>query len=220
MKSLKNFLLLLLFASLCSAVQRHENSWKKKASVNPIILEYVGNAQGYGSVPGYSMRIEVTIDTMVGVRYEVTSFHGSKVFSHMAVFYKFSNPNQTIFYNFITRKSFVSKASSSADNATSIDVIGQEVIGKYKCTHLQQGSGSDFWMSKDVPGFTALVASLKHVDPKQLSMPFDGTILNWGGLVKMKMVDHSTNALVGEIHLQNAKIGIPIRLGTFDVPSK
>src|SRR6476659_8285469 len=100
------------------------------------------------------------IDTTIGVRYEVVM--GSN--SHVAIFYKFSVPYQTVLYNFNTHKSSVIKASGSADSDPNVDVIGTETVNTYSCTHLQHGAGtdemSDYWMSPKLPGFAKLVNTL------------------------------------------------------------
>ena len=47
------------------------------------------------------------IDSLVGVKYEVYFEKGSSVSSHMAIFYKFSKPNHSVYYNYLTHKSKV-----------------------------------------------------------------------------------------------------------------
>src|SRR6185295_14587637 len=111
-----------------------------------VVLDYSGKVTGQYNM---GIGIEVTIDTLVGVRYEVTMT--GAINSHMALFYKFTNPKQTIFYNFITHKSYVNKESNSPDSDPNVAVIGTEAIGAYSCTRLQHGAGtheiSDYWMS-------------------------------------------------------------------------
>jgi len=168
--------------------------------------------------------IEVTIDTLVGVRYEVKL--SGAISSHTALFYKFSNPHQTIFYNFITHKSTVNKDTGSPDSDANVDVIGKETVGGYACTHLQHGAGTneitDYWMSSQIPGFFELINSLKTISAGLPAMAFNGTIFHWGGLVKMKIVDSDPKMgqMTMDLHLVNARINIPLPLNTFDVPSK
>ena len=69
-----------------------------------------------------------------------------------------------------------------------VEVIGNETVNSYLCTHLQHGEGtdevSDYWMSPNVPGFSKLVNTLKTISPGLPALAFSGTIFNWGGLVK------------------------------------
>jgi hypothetical protein len=188
-----------------------------------VVLDYNGSVTGAESM---GMGIEVTIDTLVGVRYEVKLTRGGSVFSHMALFYKFSNPQQTIFYDFITHKSTVSKDKGSPDSDANVDVVGKETVGAYACTHLQHGAGTrevtDYWMSSQIPGFLELINSLKTISAGLPAMAFNGTIFHWGGLVKMKIIDNDPKMgqLNMDLHLANARINIPLPLNTFDVPSK
>lgn len=225
MKSLKNSLLIIPIVLSSAApkppvIADHGPIGNNKRLAARVVLDYKGSVTG-----AYSMGIgiQVTIDTLVGVRYEVTLT--GAINSHMALFYKFSNPKQTIFYNFITHKSYVNKESNSPDSDPNVAVIGTEAIGAYSCTRLQHGAGtheiSDYWMSSQVPGFSELVNALKNISADLPGMAFNGTIFRWGGLVKMKVVDTEEKGnLTMNLHLDNAKINIPLRLGTFDVPSK
>src|ERR1044072_1625012 len=131
MKLFKNFLLVipivLTSASLKPSEMRglgaiHSN----KHLAARVVLDYSGSVTGDKSM---GIGIEVTIDTLVGVRYEVKL--SGAISSHTAIFYKFSNPHQTIFYNFITHKSFVNKDKESPDSDANVDVIGKETVGAY-----------------------------------------------------------------------------------------
>jgi hypothetical protein len=76
-------------------------------------------------------------------------------------------------------------------------------------------------MSTQVPGFGELTGALEAISAGLPAMAFNGTIFKWGGLVKMKIVDTDPKATLNmDLHLQNAKINIPLPLNTFDVPSK
>jgi len=186
-----------------------------------VVLDYTGKVTGQYNM---GIGIEVTIDTLVGVRYEVTMT--GVINSHIALFYKFSNPHQTIFYNFITHKSYVNKDGGAADSDPNVDVVGKETVGSYACTHLQHGAGtseiSDYWMSSQIPGFSELMNALKNISADLPGMAFNGTIFQWGGLVKMKIIDSDpkNGQMTMNLHLDNARINIPLSLNTFDVPSK
>jgi hypothetical protein len=224
MKRFNNLLFLIPIILLSAAlkplkVPDNGPAENKKRLAARVVLDYNGNVTGAG---GMGIGIEVTIDTLVGVRYEVRLTGG--ISSHSALFYNFSNPNQTIFYDFTTHKSHVNKGGSG-DSDPNVDVIGKEAVGAYACTHLQHGAGTneitDYWMSPQIPGFSELIHSLKTINAGLPAMAFNGTIFQWGGLVKMKIID--TDPKLGtvnmDLHLQNARINIPLPLNTFDVPS-
>ena len=223
MKSFKNFLMLLLIV-LSSAtlkpskVPGNRINYNKRLAAR-VVLDYNGSVTGVKSM---SIGIEVTIDTLVGVRYEVKL--SGAISSHTALFYKFSNPHQTIFYNFMTHKSFVNKDNGSPDSDANVDVIGKETVGGYACTHLQHGAGTneitDYWMSSRIPGFLELINSLKTISAGLPAMAFNGTIFHWGGLVKMKIIDSDPKMgqMTMDLHLANARINTPLPLNTFDVP--
>jgi hypothetical protein len=226
MKLFKNFLFVIPIFLTSAALKPSDirgngaiHSNKRLAA--RVVLDYNGSVTGPKRM---GIGIEVTIDTLVGVRYEVKLT--GDISSHTALFYKFSNPHQTIVYNFITHKSFVNKDNGSPDSDANVDVIGKETVGAYACTHLQHGAGTseitDYWMSSQIPGFLELIHSLKNISAGLPAMAFNGTIFHWGGLVKMKIIDSDPKMgqMTMDLHLANAKIDIPLRLGTFDVPSK
>jgi hypothetical protein len=227
MKSFKNFLLLspiVLGSAALNPSKVVENVAIQRGNrlAARVVLDYKGNVTGEYNM---GIGIEVTIDTLVGVRYEVTMT--GTINSHIALFYKFSNPQQTIFYNFITHKSYVNKGSGSPDSDPNVNLVGEETVGAYACTHLQHGAGtheiSDYWMSTQIPGFSELMNALKTINADLPGMAFNGTIFHWGGLVKMKIIETDPKkgqTLTMNLHLDNAKINIPLRLDTFEVPSK
>jgi hypothetical protein len=135
MKRLKIFFLWVPLA-LCSAGLVSFNHPKDKtAAGNGILLVYTGSMSGAVNI---DIDIRVEIDSSVGVRYEVVFESGkSNVLSHMAVFYKYSDPNETIYYNFLTHKSHANKCCGSGGDGTNLKVVGQDVIGSYSCTYLQ-----------------------------------------------------------------------------------
>ena len=223
MKSFKNYLLFLPIVFSSAGLKPDKvpgiaTPYNNERLAARIVLDYNGSVTGPQSM---GIGIEVTIDTLVGVRYEVKL--SGAISSHTALFYKFSNPHQTILYNFITHKSFVNKDKGSPDSDANVDSIGKETVGGYACTHLQHGAGTkevtDYWMSSQIPGFLELIHSLKTVSAGLPAMAFNGGIFQWGGLVKMKIID-SDPKMTMDLHLTNARINIPLPLNTFDVPSK
>jgi len=77
-------------------------------------------------------------------------------------------------------------------------------------------------MSSQIPGFSELMNALKNISADLPGMAFNGTIFQWGGLVKMKIIDSDpkNGQMTMNLHLDNARINIPLSLNTFDVPSK
>jgi len=220
MKHFKISLLVLAIALSSSRPKLAETSGTGMISGRQITLSYQGSltsSEGNGLIG-----IVVYIDTTIGVRYEMTNG-----FSHIAIFYKFSIPYQTVFYNFNTHKSEVIKANGSTDSDPNVDVIGTENVSSYSCTHLQHGGGtnevSDYWMSPNIPGFSKLVNALKRINPGMPALAFSGTIFNWGGLVKWKVYDvdkQSGQTINLELHLSNANTKVNLPAQTWDVPTK
>jgi hypothetical protein len=177
---------------------------------NQALLEYIGTVSN-----GYSLGIQVAIDTTIGVRYELTMQNGTAVLSHIAIFYKFSNPYQSVLYNFLTHKSNAIKYGGSSDSDPNVEVVGKENIDSFPCTHLQHGGGtdeiSDYWMSATVPGFSKLVNALKAINA---ALTFSGTIFNWGGLVKWTITSKTVNM---ELHLIEASTDVTLQPKTFEV---
>jgi hypothetical protein len=179
---------------------------------NQALLEYIGTVSN-----GYSLGIQVAIDTTIGVRYEFTMQNGTAVLDHIAIFYKFSNPYQSVLYNFVTHKSHVIKYGGPSDSDPNVEVVGKENIDSFPCTHLQHGGGSDeisdYWMSPTVPGFSKLVNALKAINAE---LTFSGTIFNWGGLVRWTITSKTINM---ELHLIEANTDVQLQPKTFEVPS-
>jgi hypothetical protein len=186
-----------------------------------VSLKYTGIMSGYTNV---NVGIAVEMDTSIGIRYEITYTLGVK--SHTAFFYKFSNPNQIIYYNFLTHKSEVIKNSGSAKEPE-VSVVGTAVIKNYSCTHLHHendkgNATEDYWMSTAVPGFAQVSSVLNKIDPSLKQMIINQSIFNWGGLVELKMKDVSNDGQTTtfNLYLTTAQAGIPINLADFEVPSK
>jgi hypothetical protein len=180
------------------------------------MLEYIGTVNN-----GFSLGIQVAIDTAIGVRYEFTMENGAAVLDHVAIFYKFSDPYQSILYNFVTHKSHVIKYGGVSDSNPNVEVVGTENVDSFRCTHLQHGGGSDeisdYWMSPALPGFSKLVNALKTINANLSTLAFSGTIFNWGGLVKWTITSKTVNM---ELHLIEANTDVELSASTFNVPSK
>src|SRR6476661_5706774 len=118
MNRFKNLLLVLPILLGSASMEPSEMSGNRivhnnKDSGKQALLEYTGSVSG---MVAYNIGIQVAIDTTIGVRYEVTFERGTAVMSHVAVFYKFSSPYQSVLYNFLTHKSTVNKNGGSPDS--------------------------------------------------------------------------------------------------------
>jgi len=187
------------------------------------LLKYSGKLTG--SVNNVSMSINVSarleVDSSTGVRYEV-SMQGPKISSHIGIFYKFSNPYQTIIYNFVTHKSEVNKGGGAIEDH-GVAVIGKDSVNNYLCTHLQQAKNSetqDFWMSTSVPGFAQVAGALKSIDPNLNMMVIIQSVFKWGGLVRLKWVAVTSQgeATTLTLNLIESQSGVRFPVGEFDVP--
>jgi len=166
--------------------------------------------------------IAVEIDTSIGIRYEVKYTLG--LTSHIALFYKFSNPHQIIHYNYLTHKTRVIKTGTSAKEED-LSVVGTDMIKNYSCTHLHhenENETQDYWMSHSVPGIAQIARVLHNIDPSLKMMAIDETLFKWGGLVQleMKSVMNKGQVATFNLYLSTAQVGIPINLADFDPPSK
>jgi hypothetical protein len=176
-----------------------------------------------------SLGIHFEMDSSIGFRYEVTMERGNSVFSHTAIFYKFSSPKQTIIYNFLTHHSSVNTGNNSSSGDPKLTVVGTESIDSFTCTHLQHTGGdndnksvSDYWMSPQIPGFSTLANAVNAISPGLFSMGINGTIFNWGGLVKLNMIENSSSgpSAAMSLHLQEANRDLSFPASDFDVPAK
>ena len=208
---------------LCSTGLLSVNYPKQKTlAANGILLVYTGSMSGAVNI---EIGIHLEIDSSVGVRYEVVFERGSNVLSHIAVFYKYSDPNETIYYNFLTHQSHANKCCGSASDGSNVTVVGQDVIGSYSCTHLQGVTSSandaeDYWVSPKVPGYTRLVNILNNLGVSE--MAFNGTIFQWGGLVKLKhrFTDPKSGKYQNaDINLSEVNSTMNFPATDFDVPS-
>ncbi len=229
MKQFK-ILLLLLSIALYSAGQgvpkqpKHTKIGMKKG--NGVLLVYTGGTTS-GPV-NMSTGIHIEIDSLVGVKYEVVYERGSSVTSHVAIFYKFSKPDQCVYYNYLTHKSKILITGGKTGGDMQVTVVGKEVIDSFSCTHLQhkgENAAEDYWMSKQVPGYLKLINILKSINSDLPGMAINGTILQWGGLVKMKSTFHGETKKQkltgsGSLQLMEANPDMNFPSSDFDVPSK
>lgn len=220
----KNFLLIFLL-SLCSAGLKkrtaiNQGLVKQATDSRTALLEYTGSLTNPFS--NITIGAQISMDTSIGFRYDVTFQKGSIVLSHVAFFYKFSSPHQTVYYNYLSHKSEVINESPSEPN-NNTNVIGTEKIDRFACTHLQhiaEHGSEDYWMSKAVPGFSQLSQILKNLDPGLMSSITE-TIFNWGGLVRLRMVSASSQGkTIMVLNLIEAQTGLDFPSSVFEVPSK
>ena len=195
-----------------------DNAKNNAADGDGVLLVYSGTMSGARSMNIY---INVEIDTSVGVRYEVTFKNGSNVMSHMALFYKFSDPKQSVIYNFITHQSTVNKCCESAGGGSNVKAVGKATIDSFACTHLQGVNNSeegreDYWVSTSVPGYTILMNVLKNIGPDYQKMFVDGNIFQKGGLVRMTESFHGQVAANVKLVAANSAMTFPA--SDFDVP--
>lgn len=194
---------------------------------NGILLVYSGSFNSPQFT--YDIGIHFEMDTSIGASYQVTFIKGQNVLSHLAIFYKFSNPDQSTIYNYLTHQSYVSYNTRGTGNPR-VDVVGSGNIDQYSCTHLQHlntnenyTSRDDYWMCKDLPGFQAIVKALNQLYTSAGSLMIDGTIFKWGGLVKLthyyedKKTGLKQSAVINLVEA-NAAMNFPAQ--DFEVPSK
>ena len=99
-----NNLLLLPFA-FCMTIflakknDSHSTIAKQATISKQVLLVYSGSRTGKVNV-GFGIHIEM--DTSIGMRYDVKVEQGTIVLSHVAFFYKFATPHQSVMYNYAT----------------------------------------------------------------------------------------------------------------------
>lgn len=200
-----------------------------KPGSNGVLLVYGGSFKSPEF--SYDIGIHFEMAPSIGVSYHVVFEQGDNTLSHIAIFYKFSNPNQATVYNYLNHKSYISYNNGGPDDGDPhVTVIGQETMDQYSCTHLQNlenntsnTSKDDFWMCKNLPGFQALTKILNQLNSDAGSLAFNGTIFNWGGLVRMTHYyeDKKTGATQSaEIHLNESNPAMDFPSSDFEVPSK
>ena len=192
------------------------HSGNRTQDSNGILLVYVGN------ISSLQVGIHVEIDSSTGVRYEVAFENGSNVMSHTALFYKFSDPTESVIYNYLTHKSKVIHCCGPAGTGQSVKAVGTAVIDSFPCTHLQsinygESGGEDYWVSTQVPGYSTLLNVLNGISPGMEQMFIEGNIFQWGGLVKM--TERSKNGMVADIKIVEANSTMSFPANDFEVPS-
>lgn len=213
-------LLLLVPVTLCTSgliIPGHVKN--NTVDGNGVLLVYTGNINGTLSV---NIGIHVEIDSSVGVRYDVVFEKGSNVMSHVALFYKFSDPLKTVIYNFVTHKSTVNTCCGSSGGGSNLKIVGNDLIDSFSCTHLQGVNNSvegeeNYWVSTQVPGYLKLLKILNNISPGLQQMFVNGNIFQWGGLVKLS---HTSNGQeYANVRLVEANSTMTFPTGDFDVPS-
>lgn len=219
---MKSFLLISLLA-LSSAKSKIHPTKKFLSShitnAKTVLLEYIGTLTG--SFANYTIGVQLTIDTSIGFHYDVNIQKGNAVLSHAALFYKFSNPYQSIHYNYLNRKKEIIKQTSGKPN-NNVNVVGKETIDSFACTHLNHTGdygSEDYWMSTSVPGFQQLFQIFKYINPALMSS-MNETIFKWGGLVRIRMVANYPQAQTTMVlKLVEAQTGLVFQPSEFEVPS-
>ncbi|HET7119424.1 MAG TPA: hypothetical protein VFI29_23210 [Hanamia sp.] len=227
---MKTFYLIAAFAFLpCMltlskpGVSDHLETYKNhryKKDAKGVLLVYAGSFKSPQF--SYDIGIRVEIDSSLGVRYNVVFENGDNVMSQTALFYKFSNPNKIIFYNFLTHQSMIHNCCGSAGGGSNVKPVGKDAIGKYNCTHVQginnnERRAEDYWVSTQVPGYLLLLKILKGIGPGYKQMFVNEYIFQWGGLVKMTSTSHGQMA--ANINLIEANTTMDFPASDFDVPS-
>lgn len=219
MKHIETFLLLMSII-LCSAALIVPDHGKNNAvDGNGVLLVYTGNISGNMNM---DIGLHVEIDSLVGVRYDVVFEKGSNVMSHVALFYKFSDPLKTVIYNFVTHKSTVNTCCGSSGGGSNLKIVGNDLIDSFSCTHLQGVNNSvegeeNYWVSTQVPGYLKLLKILNNISPGLQQMFVNGNIFQWGGLVKLS---HTSNGQeYANVRLVEANSTMTFPASDFDVPS-
>ena len=222
MKPVKILLLLPLvfYMAIANKDGPHFTTAKKATSSKQVLLVYVGSRTGKVNI---DLGIHIEMDTSIGMRYDVTLQQGTAVLSHVAFFYKFATPHQSVIYNYATHTATTNDWGGYNARDQKLAAIGKEQIDNYSCTHLQQENThivTDYWMSQTVPGFSQFANILNKLDPGRRAMAISGTIFNWGGLVRMKSVfniEKTTSTVTLELQEANTDIDFPST--DFEVPS-
>jgi hypothetical protein len=194
---------------------------KHSLNSKTVLLEYLGSLTGPGA--NFKIGAQIQMDSSIGFRYDVTFQTGTKVLSHIAIFYKFSSPYQTIYYNYLNHKSQVIKGGGSAKDPD-MAVVGIEKIDSFTCTHLYKGNDNEkqhYWMSTAVPGFFQLVNKMYSIDPGLELMAINQTIFNWGGLVRLNTTSNTNGKITSfTLNLVEAQTGLIFPPSDFNVPTK
>lgn len=191
----------------------------QKGTETGVYLFYMGNI---GNRP---VDLQIEMVTTIGIQYVVSvGANGKNTHPQMAIFYKFSKPNQAVYYNYLTHQSkTLTAAESSTDNGgPDVTVVGTGNMNTFPCTHLvskSEKSTEEYWMSQKVPGFVTFVKKLNQINPNLVLMDINETVFNWGGLVKIKWAD-KTGKITGNFDIKNVTPNAQIDASDFDPPSK
>ncbi|MBS1919851.1 MAG: hypothetical protein JST17_06340 [Bacteroidetes bacterium] len=197
-----------------------------------VLLVYTGTSQSPVGV--FAIGISMETDPAIGIRFEITVKRGINVMSHAAIFHKFSNPKQSIIYNFQSHTASVNYNTNPEFNTKLIGGLvaaaDKEMIGKYSCTHLQKSDNKgdiiitkdDYWMANNLPGFQSIISALNKVNGESFFL-INNSVFGWGGLVrwdhyeKNKKHNIESNA---EINLIEANTDMDFPSTDFDPPKK
>lgn len=193
-----------------------------------VLMVYAGNLKSPQT--NFDIGIHFEMDPAIGIRYEVVYEKPNKVLSHMAIFYKFSHPNHKTYYNFLTHKSYENNSSGGSGGDPGVVVVGKEMMDKYACTHLRYLnedkdliSRDDYWMSQKLPGFQEIIKVLNQLNSGAGSLLINGTVFNWGGLVKYKHYEEDKQKglkMNVVINLIEANPAMDFPAKDFEVPGK
>lgn len=212
-----------------NGIQKGPTKNVELAKGNDVLLVYAGNLSmsGKNGVVNISIGVHIEIDSSVGVRYEVVYERGNNVMTHTALFYKFSSPTQSVFYDYRTHESTISNCCGSSGDPK-ISVIGTEVVDTFPCTHLQHasnGGAENYWVSKKIPGYQKLTNVLNNISatPGLQGLALNGTIFRWGGLVRMNG-SHTDPKKLGSVSVNLNLIEVNPAMSfpesDFDVPTQ
>lgn len=215
MKQLKFFFLLLPLSF--GIGHKVPDEILKRAKDNGVLLVYSG------TIEAMDIAIHLEIDSLVGVRYDVVLEKGNNVLSHVALFYRFSDPQKTVLYNFGTHQSITNNCCGTTGGDAKWVPVGTGGVDNYNCTHVQnvhynQNQAEDYWVSTDVPGYSLLLKILNNISPAYKEMFIDSQIFKWGGLVKMTIA--SGGQMIAGINLSEANPAMHFPATDFNVPSK
>ncbi len=210
-----------------------EHKAGKNKNVKGTLLVYTGSLKN--SFFDLTVGIHIEISPDVGIRYETVIEREDRVMTHVALFYKFSYPDQSITYNYLTRSSTIHKRKNAAPGFSDKEfiVIGKEKIDNYVCTHLHHENDdednkaiADYWMSTDLPGYNALAKALSgsaKEDPNQKFIPLSGSLFEYGALVRMTTKSSGKNPMSGGnsiIDLKEVNTNMSFPESDFEVPKK
>lgn len=236
-QSIKTFarlaILFFLLSSLKPGLPNHVASKSDhchKAKGNGVLLVYIGNLES-PQAPFDQMGVRIEMEPSIGLRYEWTFERADNVVSHGALFYKFSKPNQTIIYNFLTHDVEINSGGNDKGAGSSkVEVVGSEAVGKYACTHLQDiekntnsVSRTDYWMAGNIPGFKEIISALNKANAGMNISMLDASVFNWGGLAKWKYYGEDKKSgmeISADLNLAEANPNMDFPTKDFEVPGK